>query len=164
MTKPGGTPASSGKPLQQPLAEGVDGLHLEAAGRLDGDGEQLPGPQNLCRGGCAVEQLGEHALQARLVGRHPLGKAGEHALGHLRGGGLGVRQRQDALGRRAAEQQAQHTHGQHVRLAGAGVGAHPGGGGRVGGGRLAALRRLEAGVALLLGLGREEDAHLTPSR
>ena len=32
------------KALQQPLAEGVDGLHLEAARRLDGDGEQLPRP------------------------------------------------------------------------------------------------------------------------
>ena len=35
------------EPLQQPLAEGVDGLHLEAAGRLDGDGEQLPRPLHL---------------------------------------------------------------------------------------------------------------------
>ena len=151
------------KALQQPLAEGVDGLHLEAARRLDGDGEQLPRPLHLGRGGRAVEQLGELALQARLVGRHPLGQPGEHALRHLRGGGLGVGERQDALGRRAAEQQAQHAHGQHVRLAGAGVGADPGGGGRVGGGRLVALRLLETRLALRLGLGREEEAHLSAS-
>ena len=43
--------------LQQPLAEGVDGLHLEAAGRLDGDGEELAGAIALLGRRGPVEQL-----------------------------------------------------------------------------------------------------------
>src|SRR5205085_8166829 len=49
-------------------------------------------------------------------------------------------------------------------LARAGIGTDPGGGGWISGGRLAALRLHQTRVALLLGLGREEEAHLTPSR
>ena len=152
------------KALQQPLAEGVDGLHLEPAGRLDGDGEQLARPLHLVgASGAPVEQLGELALQARLVGRHPLGQPREHALRHLRGGGLGVGERQDALGRRAGQQQAQHAHGQHVRLAGAGVGADPSRGGGIGGGRLVALRLLGR-TAAIDRLEHRRGPSLTPPR
>ena len=139
------------KALQQPLAEGVDGLHLEAAGRLDGDGEQLAGALALLGRRGPVEQLLELARELRVGRGHPFGQPREHALRHLGGGGLGVGERQDALGRRTGEQQAQHAHGQHVRLAGAGVGAHPRGGRGVGGGGLVAARLVEMRVGLRSG-------------
>ena len=127
--------------LQQPLAEGVDGLHLEAAGRLDGDGEELAGALQLLGRRARGRAASRACLRELRVGRgHPFGQPREHALRHLGGGRLGVGERQDALGRRAREQQAQHAHGEHVRLASAGVGADPRGGCGVGGRGLVALR------------------------
>ena len=63
------------KALQQPLAEGVDGLHLEAAGRLDGDGKELPRPLHLGRRRRPVEQLGELGLAARRRASSPTRQA-----------------------------------------------------------------------------------------
>ncbi len=45
--------------LQQALAERVDRLHLEAAGRLDGDGEQRARVLNFAIERRAVAQLGD---------------------------------------------------------------------------------------------------------
>ena len=88
------------KALQQPLAEGVDGLHLEAAGRLDGDGEQLARALHLVPGRRPVQQLVQLAPSARASGivTHSASRV-EHALRHLGRRGLGIGQRQDALGR-----------------------------------------------------------------
>ena len=49
------------KALQQALAEGVDGLHLEAARRLDGHGEQPARAQHLVGRRRAIEQLRERS-------------------------------------------------------------------------------------------------------
>ncbi len=81
------------------------------------------------------------------------------ALRHLGRRGLGVGEAEDALGDRAGQHQAQRALREDVRLAGAGVGAHPGGGARVGGLALRALGALEVarsderahGVVVLVG-------------
>ena len=134
------------KALQQPLAEGVDGLHLEATGRLDGDGEELARPLHLLCGRRPAKQRLDVSFQGRVVGGHPLAQALEYPLRHLGRRSLGVGQGQDALGRRAGQQQAQEAHGEHVRLARAGIGAHPGGCGGVRGGGLVGPRFLACGV------------------
>ncbi len=54
------------KALQQALAEGVDGLHLEAAGRLDGHREQRARALDLLLRGRARAELGERGGE-RLV-------------------------------------------------------------------------------------------------
>ena len=79
------------------------------------------------------ERGGERVFGAR----NPVGQALEHPLGHFCGRGLGVGEAQDSLRFGTSEQQPQHTIGQHMRFAGAGVGRHPSGSGRIGG---AALR------------------------
>ena len=156
-------PGLEGEAAQQPLAEGVDGLHLEAAGRLQRAGEERAG-RHCTRATSATgsTQLAR-ACACRLASSavtHSASRANS-ALRHLRGGGLGVGERTGCVsGWRAAQQQARDPHGQHVGLAGAGVGAHPGGGGRVGGSRLVAPRLRTRHIELRF----EEEAHLSPPR
>ena len=158
MAKPGGTPASSGKRCSSRSQKAWMVCTLRPPGRLDGDGEQLRAPA-ASRAGVGARSSSSASLRFELARRrvtHSRQRV-EHALRHLGGGRLGVGERQDALGRRAGQQQAQHAHGQHVRLAGAGVGADPGRGARdrrrPPGCAASASQRA---VALLLGLGREE--------
>ena len=148
------------KALQEALAEGVDGLHLEAARRLDGPGEQPACVQHHVGRRRAIEQVGKRRFEFRVVRRHPFGETIEHARRHLRRRRLGVGERQDALRLDAVEQQAQHAHGEHVRLAGAGIGADPGGRRGIGGCGLIAPRLLAHGGKPA---GRTEEAHAQSS-
>ena len=77
--------------LQQALAERVDGLHLEAARRLDGDGEQRARALASRLGVGPVEQLRELPSRARVVGivTH-CASVSNTRFGHLGGSGLGV--------------------------------------------------------------------------
>ena len=120
-----------GELVQQALAEGVDGLDLEAARRLQRTGEEAAG-------GGKQPAIGRTALQRRqlfgelVVGEPgPFGQRLEDAAGHFRGRRLGEGQAQDAPGIGAGEQQADHPAGEHEGLARAGIGRHPGRGGRI---------------------------------
>ena len=76
------------------------------------------------------------ALSSVVRQRRPLAERAEDAARHLGGRDLGEGQAEDRRRIGAGEEQADHALRQHMRLAGAGIGDHPGGSGRVG--RLAA--------------------------
>ena len=68
-------------------------------------------------------------------------RAPEDARRHVGRGRLGEGEAEDLRGLGAAEEQSQHPLGEHMRLAAAGVGGDPGGGGRIGRPRLIAAER-----------------------
>ncbi len=131
------------KALQQALGEGVNGLNGEPARRFRRAREERARARHLGCVGLAVQECEQGRLERIVRQHHPLGQAVKDTLRHLGGGGLRVGEAEDALGRRAGEEEAQDAHGQDVRLAGAGVGAHPDGGGGVGRVRLAAACALQ---------------------
>ena len=112
---------------QQALAEGVDRLDAQPARRLQRPGEEGAG---------AAEPLGRDALaglaegaqrraQLGVAEHRPAPERAEQPVLHLRRGGLGVGQAEDALRLGAGEQQPRHPVGQHPGLARAGVGGDP---------------------------------------
>ncbi len=120
------------KLVQQPGAERMDRLHLEAAGSFERLREQSAGlgmargvrPRSLdCRDG---------AIELLVVERNPLRQRRKHLIGHIGGGRLGEGQAQDLRGLDAAEQEPDHALGQHVGLARAGIGGDPGRRGGIG--------------------------------
>jgi hypothetical protein len=126
-----------GHEVQEPLAEGVDGIDLEPARRLHRAGEQGAGEPHLPAGRPLAFELREFPDEALLVEGHPAAQAFEHADRHVGGGRLGEGEAQDAAGQGARQQQAHHPVGEHLGLARARIGRHPGRGARIGG---AALR------------------------
>ena len=141
--EPGSDVGFERKALQQALAERMDGLHLEPARRLDGHREQRARALDLGRRRPARREIGELVAKLVLRHRHPLRERVVDALRHLGRRGLGVSEREDALRDCPGQHQPQCAQREHVRLAGAGVGAHPGGGARVGGIALGAACALE---------------------
>ncbi len=125
-----------GEATQQFFAEGVDGLDLQPAGRLQGAGEQAARfgqAGGIEGGGVAVVQLRQFRRQFSVVHDGPFAQRLEQAGLHLGGGGLGVGHAQDGRGRGAAQQQARHPADQGGGLAGSGVGGDEDRAGRVGG-------------------------------
>ena len=108
--------------VQQPRAEGVDGLHLEPARRLQRRSEQPPRPGAFARAGLAASGQSDAFVERGIVQHRPVGERTEDAVRHVGGGGLGEGDAED-LGRiAAAQKQVDHALRQHVRLAGAGIG------------------------------------------
>ncbi|GJE46348.1 hypothetical protein AEGHOMDF_5551 [Methylobacterium soli] len=125
--------------VQQPLAERVQGLDLEAPRRLDRAREEAAGRlQALARGPLAGEagQLGREGL---VVEGHPAAEALEDADRHVGGGRLGEGEAEDAPRRRPVEEEPHHPVGEDLGLAGPGIGRDPGRGARI---RRPALSRL----------------------
>jgi hypothetical protein len=135
---------------QQLLAEGVDGLDLQPARRLQRLGEQAPGLGQLAMaetGRVAALQRAQLLAQLDVGGDAPLAQSLEQPPLHLGGGGLGVGHAQDRLGRRAGQQQARDPVDQGLGLARAGIGRDEGRDGRVGGDALGVdgqIRHLKA--------------------
>ncbi len=117
-----------GKQVQQPLAEGVDRLDLQAAGRLYGAGEEPAREQQGLGPGIGGARRPHGRAQALVVEVGPGGKRVEDARRHLRRRRLGEGQAEDLRRRRAAQQQADDALRQYVRLAGPGIGRDPDGG------------------------------------
>ncbi len=125
-----------GEAAQQLFAEGVDGLDLQPAGRLQGAGEQAPrlGQAGRVEGGrVAVVQFGQRSRQFAVVHDGPFAERLEQAGLHLGGGGLGVGHAQNGRGRGAAQQQARHPADQGGGLARSRVGGDEDRARRVGG-------------------------------
>ena len=135
-----GTPASSGKRDSKILAEGVNGQDLQAARRLERLGEQTPRLLQFFRTAEVGADVCDFLRQLGIRQHRPLAKLTEQAVLHLRRCGLGEGEAQDFRGLGIGQQQARHAIGERVRLAGAGVGGHPGRLARIGGGN----RRIRA--------------------
>ena len=120
------------KLLQEPRAEGVDGLHLQAAGCLQRLGEQLARPR--ASFGVDLPDAGQadFGVELFVVERGPARQPLEHAVRHVGGGRLGIGEAEDFRGVSAFQQQANHALRQHEGLAGACIGRHPGGHGGIG--------------------------------
>jgi hypothetical protein len=118
--------------MQQPRAERMDGLHLEAARRLQCRREQPPGMGAQTRVDAPCPDITQGAVERHIVERGPPGKRIEHALRHVGGRRLGEGEAQDAPRLAAIEQKPDHPLRQHVGLAGAGIGRDPGGHQRIG--------------------------------
>jgi hypothetical protein len=123
--------------LQQRLAERVDGEDVDAARCIEHAGEQPPRQAALLGLRHLGDQRGDLLAERRIVGHRPAAELARQSIAHLRGRRLGEGEAKDALGPHAVEQQARHPIGQHLGLAGAGIGLDPGG---MAGGGGAALR------------------------
>ena len=122
------------KLMQQPRAEGVDGLHLQAARRLQRRGKQPPRAGAVLRRSPSLPVESLIFCVERVVGqRAPVGERAEHAVGHVGGGGLGEGDAEDLRRIDAAQQQIDDALRQHMRLAGAGIGRDEGRRVRIGG-------------------------------
>ena len=151
MSKPGGTPASSGKRCSSRSQKAWMVCTLRPPGVSMALANSWRARSISSAEGARSSRSASFAFSVRVGRSHPFGEPLEHARRHLGRGGLGVGERQDALGLGAGEQQAQHAHGQHVRLAGAGIGADPGRGRGIGGGGLIAPRLLAHGGKRIAG-------------
>ncbi len=90
--------------MQQPRAKGVDGLHLEAAGRLQRGGKKAPRPRALDGVGLAAGRKRDLPVERGVAERGPARQPLEHLVRHIGGGGLGEGDAED-LGRIDAAQQ-----------------------------------------------------------
>ena len=119
--------------MQQPGAERVDGLHLEAARRVERRGEQAARAGALRRADRGLADRAHLAVERVVVERDPVRERVEHARRHVGGRRLGEGDAQDLHRIGAGEQQPDHPLRQHVGLAGARIGRHEGRDLRIGG-------------------------------
>ena len=117
--------------VQELRAEGMDGLHLEPARRLERKSEQAPRQRAQIGIGPAVRDFSDRSIERGIVERGPLPQLLEHPVGHVGGGRLGEGDAENLCGIDAVEQKPDHALGEHVGLARAGIGRHPGGDRRV---------------------------------
>ncbi len=119
------------KQMQQLGAEGVDGVHLETARRLERERKQLPraSPE---RSGGPTDACGLHRrVEACVIEPGPFAQFVEHPVRHIGGGRLGEGDAENARRVDPGQQQPDHALRQHVGLAGAGIGRDKGGMGRI---------------------------------
>jgi hypothetical protein len=119
--------------VQQPCAEGVDGLHLQAARRFERGGKQPARPGSLAGIGPAAGRKRDRSVERGVVERGPARKPLEHFVRHIGGGGLGEGDAENFGGVDAAQQQIDHPLSENIGLAGAGIGRHESGDVRIGG-------------------------------
>ena len=129
--------------VEEPFAEGVDGLDLQPARRLQGAREKPAGAGELALIGLPPLDLEKLAGELRIAHGRPAGEAFEDAGRHLRRRRLGEGQAEDAAGVGAGEEEPDDAAGKHEGLAGAGIGRHPGRRARIGG---VCLRLARGGV------------------
>jgi hypothetical protein len=113
--------------LQQPFAEGMDRLDLQAARRIEGAGEKRAGTRKGDGRGTVAGKSLDTAAEGGIIERGPFAKIVKEAAGHFSGGGVGEGEAQDALGRVIFEQEADHAMDENMGLAAPGIGRHPGG-------------------------------------
>ena len=119
-------PGLQRKALEQRLAEGVDRLDAHAARHVQAGREQGAGARQFGPVRRPADGLAQVPAQRSVVHQGPLAEPGRDPVDHLRRGGLGEGQAQDAGRRGAVQQQPQNAPGQHMGLARAGAGADPG--------------------------------------
>ena len=142
-TEAGLDPGLDREPPQQRLGEGVDGLDVEPARRLQHPREQPPRQCHLRLIRVLTGEAEQRLVELFIAERDPGFERFADPVGHLGSGGLGKGQREDLAGLHPLEQQGQQAVGQHPGLASPGGGRHP-------------CRHLRIGRAALA-LGRRAD-------
>ena len=111
----------------------MNGEDVDAARRVEHAGEQAARDGALLLFRRAIDQDLYLSVEDGLVRHRPMAELAGQPIAHLGGRRLGEREAEDALRSRAGEQEPRHAIGQHLGLAGAGVGLDPRGmGGRRG--------------------------------
>ncbi len=95
--------------MQELGAEGMDGLHLEAARGVERAREQAPRQRATRSVGLKARALANGFVEAGIVERGPFGERVEHPLGHVGGGGLGEGDAEDFFRLDAVEQKVDHA-------------------------------------------------------
>ena len=114
--------------VQHRFAEGVDGLDLQPARRLQRLGETAFALGAAWRrSGCRPSSSTMRLRQLFVAEHRPLRQAGEDAVRHVGGGGARIGQAEDLRRVGALQQQADDALRQHMRLARPGIGRHPDG-------------------------------------
>ena len=114
------------KLMQQPRAEGMDGLHLEAARRLQRAREQAARPRALRGVGGFAPSFAHRRVERRVVERGPGAQCSNTRFAMLAAAALVKVMQRMRLGSTPEQQQPDHALRQHVGLAGAGIGGDPG--------------------------------------
>ena len=122
----GGTPASSGKRLSRAWQKAWIVWMRMPPGTSRQVANRVRARASSARSGALPMTLAQVPAQRGVVHQGPLAEPGRDPVDHLRRGGLGEGQAQDAGRRGAVQQQPQHAPGQHMGLARAGAGADPG--------------------------------------
>ena len=134
-----------GELVEEPLAEGVDGLDLQAARRFQGGREEPAGAGELAGIRAPALQLANLLGELRIVEPRPFGERVEDALRHLGRRGAGEGEAEDMAGIGAGKEQPHDAAREHEGLARAGIGRDPGRGARVRCRGLRELRRVVDG-------------------
>ena len=113
------------KMMQQSRTEGVNGLHLQSARRLQCHGEQPPCERAPRRVRLDARNLLNGCVELDIVERGPAAQLVKDAVRHVCGGGLGKRDAEDLCRVDAVEQQTDHAQRENMGLAGSGIGRHP---------------------------------------
>ena len=113
------------KMMQQSRTEGVNGLHLQSARRLQCHGEQPPRERAPRRVRLDARNLLNGCVELDIVERGPAAQLVKDAVRHVCGGGLGKRDAEDLCRVDAVEQQTDHAQRENMGLAGSGIGRHP---------------------------------------
>ena len=130
IVNPGGTPASSGKRCSSRSQKAWIVCTLRPPGVSMASAKSARARAISAGVGSRPSRSANAVCSFGLRRAGPRRETVEHARRHFRRRGLGEGQAQDALGLGAGEEQAEHARGQHVGLAGAGVGGDPGRRGR----------------------------------
>ncbi len=121
----GGDVGFERKLMQELGAEGVDGLHLEAARRLQRARKQPPRQRPAGRAWCGAGAPADGVIERGIVERRPAPERVEHPLRHVRGRRLGEGDAENFFRLDAGEQKTDHALRQHMRLARSGIGRDP---------------------------------------
>ena len=105
----------------------MDGLHLEATRRFERESKQLACASAHFLAGIAAAGKPHGFREFSVIKRSPFAQLIEHTVGHVAGGRPGEGDAQNARRIDAVEQETDDTLSQNVRLAGSGIGRHPGG-------------------------------------
>ena len=119
-------PGFQRKTAEHGLAEGVDGLDLHPARRVEHFEKQRPRPGHGVGIGRCFEKRRQRVFELGVGQNRPAAERGENPVGHLGRRRAGEGEGEDARRRRAAEQQPQHPVGEHLGLAGPGGRVDPG--------------------------------------
>ena len=125
ISKLGATPASSGKRRRSDWQKAWMVWIFRPSGTSSTVANKRRARSQVARTGRSPVSPARSVISVFVVGDGPARKLARNPERHLGSGGAREGEAQDAFGRGAAQQQAQHAVGQHLGLSGAGRGTDP---------------------------------------